>query len=61
MKSLLAPLPSSSSTGGETDAGTAPSSVQKSLIDAVKRGHVEKVHVHVYPYMYMFMYMYMHI
>ena len=40
----MAPLPSSSSTGGETD----PTSLQKSLVDAVKRGHVEKVDVHSY-------------
>ena len=54
----MAILPSSSSTGGETDAGTAPSSVQKSLIDAVKRGHVEKVHVHVHVHVYAYIIIY---
>jgi diacylglycerol kinase (ATP) len=37
----------SDSTGGDTDAGSAPSSVQKALIDAVKRGQIKKVqHYH---------------
>jgi diacylglycerol kinase (ATP) len=33
----------SDSTGGDTDAGSAPSSLQKALIDAVKRGQLKKV------------------